>query len=321
MHDVSLGAGETAGLEILLLAVEQRAPAVLDDRCTGVRQRDERAVEGASPPRHRARSITLASGTSSRRPFAASAAQGRRRNACEDRIEGRAASTELASGPIESSVHDSGKAPRVGTRRAVGLKPTTPHNAAGIRTEPRVSVPSDITHMPSACATPAPDDEPPGTRPVADPTGFSACRNAVQADAAERELDHVRAPDDHGAGSAQARDDGRVALRRRRVGEQLRSGARDVAGDVEQVLHRNRQAVDRRAHDADASQLVRQVGLGARGVGVKLDERALPFARRIADARERRFDEITRRHFARRKLARQLPHLHRRRPGFIGRPV
>ncbi len=35
-----------------------------------------------------------------------------------------------------------------------------------MRTEPRVSLPSAITLMPSAAATPAPDDEPPGTRPV-----------------------------------------------------------------------------------------------------------------------------------------------------------
>jgi len=73
---------------------------------------------------------------------------------------------ELASGPMESSVKESGKAPSRGTRRAVGLNPATPHSAAGWRIEPRVSEPSAITHMPSACATAAPEDEPPGTRPV-----------------------------------------------------------------------------------------------------------------------------------------------------------
>jgi hypothetical protein len=41
-----------------------------------------------------------------------------------------------------------------------------------MRIEPRVSVPSAMTHMPSACATPAPEDEPPGTRPVARSQGF-----------------------------------------------------------------------------------------------------------------------------------------------------
>jgi hypothetical protein len=50
-------------------------------------------------------------------------------------------------------------------RRAVDLNPATPHSAAGCRTDPRVSLPSAITHMPSACATAAPEDDPPGTRP------------------------------------------------------------------------------------------------------------------------------------------------------------
>jgi len=50
--------------------------------------------------------------------------------------------------------------------RALGrnAKPTTPQSAAGIRTEPPVSLPIAISHMPSATATAAPEDEPPGTR-------------------------------------------------------------------------------------------------------------------------------------------------------------
>ena len=78
----------------------------------------------------------------------------------------------FASGPTESSVNDSGKTPSRGMRRAVGLNPATPHNAAGTRTEPRVSLPSAITHMPSAWATAAPQEEPPGTRPVARSQGL-----------------------------------------------------------------------------------------------------------------------------------------------------
>jgi hypothetical protein len=78
----------------------------------------------------------------------------------------------FASGPIESSVNDSGNAPSRGMRRAVGLKPARPHSAAGTRTEPRVSLPSAMTHIPSACATAAPEDDPPGTRPVARSQGL-----------------------------------------------------------------------------------------------------------------------------------------------------
>ena len=73
-------------------------------------------------------------------------------------------STELASGPIESSEVESGTTPSIGTRRAVGLKPVMPQTAAGMRTEPPVSVPSAATAMPSATETAAPAEEPPGTR-------------------------------------------------------------------------------------------------------------------------------------------------------------
>ena len=68
------------------------------------------------------------------------------------------------SGPIESSVKLSGNAPSVGMRCRLGLKPTIPHNAAGIRTEPPVSLPMAISQRPSEAATAAPADEPPGTR-------------------------------------------------------------------------------------------------------------------------------------------------------------
>ncbi len=50
----------------------------------------------------------------------------------------------------------------VGTRPTVGLKPVTPLKAAGMRTEPPVSVPIEISLVPSATDTPEPDDDPPG---------------------------------------------------------------------------------------------------------------------------------------------------------------
>src|SRR3546814_10956406 len=75
-------------------------------------------------------------------------------------------STEAARGPIESSVQDRGRAPCAGMRAAVGLKPARLQNADGIRTEPPVSVPIAATAIPSATATPAPAEDPPGLRPV-----------------------------------------------------------------------------------------------------------------------------------------------------------
>ena len=60
----------------------------------------------------------------------------------------------------------------IATRRAVGLKPASPHNAAGMRTEPPVSEPIAATAMPSVTGTAAPDEEPPGMRPVARSQGL-----------------------------------------------------------------------------------------------------------------------------------------------------
>src|SRR5947207_15307192 len=68
----------------------------------------------------------------------------------------------LASGPIESSVVDNGTAPSREMRYCVGLKPAMPQKAAGMRTEPPVSVPIATTAWPSPTETAAPEDEPPG---------------------------------------------------------------------------------------------------------------------------------------------------------------
>ena len=70
----------------------------------------------------------------------------------------------LASGPIESSVVDSGATPSREMRYCVGLNPASPHSAAGMRTEPPVSLPIATTACPSPTDTAAPEDEPPGIR-------------------------------------------------------------------------------------------------------------------------------------------------------------
>ena len=49
-------------------------------------------------------------------------------------------------------------------RWRLGLKPTMPQSAAGMRVEPPVSLPMAISHMPSAAATAPPELEPPGMR-------------------------------------------------------------------------------------------------------------------------------------------------------------
>src|SRR5215510_3761827 len=49
-------------------------------------------------------------------------------------------------------------------RPKVGLRPVTPQNADGMRTEPPVSDPSEKTQSPAACAEVEPPLEPPGIR-------------------------------------------------------------------------------------------------------------------------------------------------------------
>ncbi|MNR50993.1 hypothetical protein D3C85_1705960 [compost metagenome] len=56
----------------------------------------------------------------------------------------------------------------MGTRLALGLNPVRRQNAAGIRMEPPVSVPSPATAMPNATLTAAPELEPPAMRSAAD---------------------------------------------------------------------------------------------------------------------------------------------------------
>ena len=68
----------------------------------------------------------------------------------------------------------------------------------------------------------------------------------VDADAGKGEFRHVGLGDDDGAAAAQALHHRRIALGDFAfVGEQLGAGARDFAGDVEQILERDDGAVER----------------------------------------------------------------------------
>jgi hypothetical protein len=76
------------------------------------------------------------------------------------------AETERAIGPTVSKLGASAKTPSAETRPHVGLKPTTPQQAAGRRIEPALSVPSATSHRPAARAAPFPPLDPPGIRPA-----------------------------------------------------------------------------------------------------------------------------------------------------------
>ena len=81
----------------------------------------------------------------------------------------RASSASAASSAVGaitatwSIVHDSGTTPAVDTVPYVGLRPTTPHSAAGTRIEARVSVPRLARPMPVATAIAEPPLDPPGS--------------------------------------------------------------------------------------------------------------------------------------------------------------
>ena len=78
-------------------------------------------------------------------------------------------------GPTWSKLGASGKQPSIGTSPYVGLKPTTPQHAAGIRIEPPESLPSAASTSPAASAAAQPPLDPPATRPGA--TGFGTVPN------------------------------------------------------------------------------------------------------------------------------------------------
>jgi hypothetical protein len=109
----------------------------------------------------------------------------------------------------------------------------------------------------------------------------------VRADARERELAHVRPSDDHGARRAQARHGDGVGRRGRGVHQDRRPGGGGLALDVEQVLDRDRDALERRAHPPRATLPVALVRRGARALGVHAQEG--PSVRR--DRRERCFGQ------------------------------
>ena len=74
--------------------------------------------------------------------------------------------TLVAIGPAASNDFDSGKTPSGDMRVVVGLNPTIPQNAAGVRVDPPVSDPIDAAAIWSLIETALPDDDPPATRPL-----------------------------------------------------------------------------------------------------------------------------------------------------------
>jgi hypothetical protein len=104
----------------------------------------------------------------------------------------------------------------------------------------------------------------------------------IDADAREGELRHVRAADDDESGRLQARHDGRVSGRRRGVGKGAGARARGLAGQVEEILDRDRDSRKRRRRGAGCAQRVHGVGDARRGL-VDREERASALPRPVGD--------------------------------------
>ena len=144
--------------------------------------------------------------------------------------------TSRAIGPTWSKLGASGKQPSAETSPYVGLKPTIPQQAAGIRIEPPESVPSAASASPAASAA----AEPP-LDPTCDAPGRERIRHEAEVRVQRRdavgELVQVRLADDRVASVLEeahrlGRPVGHV------VGEEDGAVGRRQAGGVEQVLDR-----------------------------------------------------------------------------------
>ena len=108
----------------------------------------------------------------------------------------------------------------------------------------------------------------------------------VHAVAAIGEFGHVGAADENRTGSTQARHGWCIALGRWRVLEDDRAGAGGITLEVEQILYRDRDAGQRRGHDALLAQAIAGSRCCQRAVAMNLDESASALPGRISDTRK-----------------------------------
>ena len=158
-----------------------------------------------------------------------------------------------------------------------------------MRHEPPVSVPIAISHMPSAAAIAAPDDEPPGMRarsaglPGVPKWGFIP--TPEKANSVMLVLATITAP------AARSRRTADCIGRRRLRGGGERPGARarHFARHIEQVLDADDRAVERTERHAGARAGIGGIGGRPRRLGVDGEAGARAFPLRIGDAGQRLF--------------------------------
>ena len=184
-----------------------------------------------------------------------------------------------------SSVTDRGIAPCRGTLRCVGLKPTTPHSAAGARIDPTVSDPIAAVAIPSATETAAPDEDPPGIRLRSHGfPGVPKCGLMPTIEKANCAM-FVR-PTRTAPAAFNRRTTGEIFRGRRRVVERLGAGERRLSFDVEHILDGNRNAGDGRRCVAGLHQIVLRRRRRARFVGPQLREGSFALTGRVENTVE-----------------------------------
>ena len=154
-----------------------------------------------------------------------------------------------------------------------------------MRHEPPVSVPMAMSHMPSAAATAAPEEEPPGTRErSAGLPGVPWCGLipiAEKANSVMLVLAMMTAP--------AARSRRRIGASRVAGGEfslNLGAGARGLTFHIEQILDGHDAPVERAELAAEFLAFIGGVGGRARLLRIEGQASARAFALRIRDARE-----------------------------------
>ena len=174
-----------------------------------------------------------------------------------------ASPTVAAMGATWSIVHDRLTIPPVGTAPWVALIPTTPERAAGTRMLARVSVPREARAMPVATEIADPPLEPPGMRVGS--WGLRLCGVVTpRANSWVLALPTITAPARRSMATAGASSCGQAA-----VGQ--RAGPGHEAGDVDDVLDRDRHPVQRAPPPPGRPLGVGGGGVGEGLVGVDLD--------------------------------------------------
>ena len=113
----------------------------------------------------------------------------------------------------------------------------------------------------------------------------------IEAEPGKGELGHVGLADDDGAGGTQPGDDRGIFLGRQRVTQHSRSCPGRLAGNVEQILDRDRQPGQRAAAASGLARAIAGGGIRSRPIGIKPGEDAVAFAVRCLRMAQRRIDQ------------------------------